>query len=376
MAELEPRNGVLGPEVTQAGADEADARGSTTALTLQCDQNLQNALAPPSTSGEEVDASPAVLNDDSLITVLRGQASTLTSRDSLHYDITGYKKAIIFNHKKFSPRFDLNERRGTELDVKAIEKTFSALKWKVEVCNDYTCAQIREAMSALQTNSDTNSVSALAVFILSHGEDNGTVFAQDSMYRVDHDILYPLAADKCPLLAGKPKLIFVQACQGKNTDPGIEVRRRHTSQDSASTYKIPNYSDFLIFQASFWDHYSFRSSETGSWFIQALCTKINDSCEYDSLMDTLLEVSRFVSLEKESNVPTRPHLHQKKQTPLLYSTLLRRMYLKGGEEQLAAIAAARSAASSTAAAAAGSHSRSRELMDTTHPKSKPDCICM
>ena len=70
-------------------------------------------------------------------------------------------------------------------------------------------------MSALQTNSDTNSISALAVFILSHGEDNGTVFAQDSMYRVDHDILYPLAADKCPLLAGKPKLIFVQACQGK-----------------------------------------------------------------------------------------------------------------------------------------------------------------
>ena len=48
----------------------------------------------------------------------------------------------------------------------------------------------------------------------------------------------------------------------------------------------------------------------------------------DSLLDTLLAVSRFISLEKESNVPSRPQLHQKKQTPLMYSTLLRRMYLK------------------------------------------------
>ena len=56
-------------------------------------------------------------------------------------------------------------------------------------------------------------ISALAIFILSHGEDNGTIFAADYPFRVDHDILFPLAADKCPGLAGKPKLIFVQVCE-------------------------------------------------------------------------------------------------------------------------------------------------------------------
>ena len=76
----------------------------------------------------------------------------------------------------------------------------------------------RDVMNNLQTSKETSQICSLAVFILSHGEDNGTVFASDSMYRVDHDILYPLAADKCPLLAGKPKLIFVQACQGKVKD--------------------------------------------------------------------------------------------------------------------------------------------------------------
>merc|ERR1712179_326779 len=118
-----------------------------------------------------------------------------------------------------------------------------------------------------------------------------------------------LAADKSPNLAGKPKLVFVQACQGQETDAGSTVtererRRRHTSQDNTtSTYKIPNYADFLIFQASFWDHFSFRSSETGSWFVQALCNKIDKSSESEPLFDILLTVSHSVALNKESNVP-------------------------------------------------------------------------
>ena len=36
-----------------------------------------------------------------------------------------------------------------------------------------------------------------------------------------------------------------------------------------------------------------------------------------------------MAINKESNVPNRGHLDKKKQVPLLYSTMLRRMYLKG-----------------------------------------------
>ena len=36
------------------------------------------------------------------------------------------------------------------------------------------------------------------------------MFAADYPFRVDHDILVSLAADKCPGLAGRPKLVFVQ----------------------------------------------------------------------------------------------------------------------------------------------------------------------
>ena len=102
--------------------------------------------------------------------------------------------------------------------------------------------------------------------------------------------------EKCPALAGKRKMIFVQACQGQDTDPGTTVlpldgRHRHTSQDNnTATYKIPNYADFVIFQASFWQHYSFRSGDTGSWFIQALCRQIDRSAPEDAFFDILLDV--------------------------------------------------------------------------------------
>ena len=37
------------------------------------------------------------------------------------------------------------------------------------------------------------------------------------IFRIDAVISSPLTADNCPGLAGRPKLIFVQACQGKVT---------------------------------------------------------------------------------------------------------------------------------------------------------------
>lgn len=286
--------------------------------------------ARPSADLSEVDAKPIVWPSGSSPS---DPISVPTGKDNKCYALEGTKKVVIFNQKIFAPRLKLSPRKGTEIDVKSIQNTFKSLDWDIDLYNDCTVAQIREVILKQIQLSEEN-FAALAIFILSHGEDNGTIFASDYPFRVDHDILFQLAADKSPNLAGKPKLVFVQACQGQETDAGSNVterdrRRRHTSQDSTSTYKIPNYADFLIFQASFWDHYSFRSSETGSWFIQALCSSIDQSATDEALFDILLSVSHSVAINKESNVPNRGHLDKKKQVPLLYSTMLRRMYLKG-----------------------------------------------
>jgi len=223
--------------------------------------------ARPSADPSEVDAKPLSWSRECAPPTA---LSVPTARDSLSYNLSGLKRVLIFNQKNFASRLKLNPRNGTEVDVKSIESTFKSLDWSVTTYTDSTVAQIRDIILK-EVQLSEQEVSALAIFILSHGEDNGTIFASDYPFRVDHDILGQLTADKCPRLVGRPKLLFVQACQGQATDQGVNVtdrRRRHTSQDNTATYKIPNYADFLIFQASFWDHFSFRSSETGSWFIQ------------------------------------------------------------------------------------------------------------
>ena len=50
----------------------------------------------------------------------------------------------MMGHQPTSASIDANMNfEGTELDVNAIEKTFSALSWKVDVHNDLTTNEIR-----------------------------------------------------------------------------------------------------------------------------------------------------------------------------------------------------------------------------------------
>ena len=78
----------------------------------------------------------------------------------------------------------------------------------------------------------------------------------------------------------------------------------------------------LLFQASYHGHYSFRSSK-GSWFVQSLCAHFSESRPEDEIHTVLTRVKRFVALNKTSNVPKKPQLHDKKQSPLSTDSLIR-----------------------------------------------------
>ena len=179
--------------------------------------------------------------------------TTLTQMDDAHYNLSeGRRLAIVFNHENYHPSRGLGQRRGTESDCQAIEKTFKqTLGFDVHTYDDLSVDRIRNVIRDIQT--EEVELACLAVFILTHGEENGILHSYDSSYKLDKEIISELLPEPCPSLAGKPKMIFVQACQGKATDDGsvIRPRSRHTSTDgglSGSNYRIPHYSDFLIFQ--------------------------------------------------------------------------------------------------------------------------------
>ena len=75
----------------------------------------------------------------------------------------------------------------------------------------------------------------------------GILYSSDQPYKPDRIWSY-FNAERCPSLAGKPKLFFIQACQGDQLDSGMKLKPvAHTETDSAAlSYKIPSHADFLI----------------------------------------------------------------------------------------------------------------------------------
>lgn len=111
--------------------------------------------------------------------------------------------------------------------------------------------------------------------------------------------------DRFSTLAGKPKLFFIQACQGYKLDNGVTLHH-NTLTDSKSTemsFSIPLYADFLIVYATFPGHKAWRTAEYGSWFIQILCSELDKHGEeYDILILPTVATQRF-ALDFVSNVP-------------------------------------------------------------------------
>ena len=115
------------------------------------------------------------------------------------------------------------------------------------VYDDLTWKEIDRILesAALENHADAD---CILVAVLSHGE-LGILYASDHAYKPDK-LWTQFNAENCPSLAGKPKLFFVQACQGDQLDGGVHldpVSGGTTQTDSsAMSYKIPTHADFLI----------------------------------------------------------------------------------------------------------------------------------
>jgi len=229
--------------------------------------------------------------------------------------------AVIFNHDTFETDH-YAPREGSKIDVKNLYEKFSSLLFDVTIHENLEYSEIKNTISKLAAQ-DHSDADCLVVIIMTHGE-NGLLTPRDSqiLYKVE-TLWTPFTADKCPTLAGKPKLFFIQACRGKKLDAGVRAyKERRTQHDSnPSSFKIPTHADFLIAYSSIEGFYSFRNKDTGSWFIQSLCEELNAT---DNLLQILTRTTRRVTqLESDSDMI---QYHTKKQVPSITSMLTRDLY--------------------------------------------------
>ncbi|KAM6079972.1 caspase-10 isoform 1-T1 [Theristicus caerulescens] len=185
---------------------------------------------------------------------------------------------LVINNVSFDG--SLQERKGSCKDAGELERVFTWLGLDVRTYKNLTSLQIKDVMQTWQRLEDHKDRDCFICCILSHGE-SGAIYGKDEELVSIRMIMSHFTAKQCPQLAEKPKLFFIQACQGKEIQRPVYVEADAQIPDLPSMQQsvspsesIPEEADFLLGMATIDGYVSFRHIEQGAWYIQALCSKL------------------------------------------------------------------------------------------------------
>ncbi|NWY11211.1 CASPA protein, partial [Aphelocoma coerulescens] len=202
---------------------------------------------------------------------------------SFPQNMTSYKMdgphrgfCLIINNVNFNS----SQRKGSCKDAEQLERVFTWLGLDVRTYTDLTSGDIRSLMQTWQHLQDHKDRNCFVCCILSHGE-SGAIYGTDEKLVLIRTLMSHFTASQCPHLAAKPKLFFIQACQGNKIQRPVHLDTDAQTPDLSSMQEsfplfesIPEEADFLLSMATVDGYVSFRHIEEGTWYIQALCSKL------------------------------------------------------------------------------------------------------
>ncbi|KAF1666556.1 Caspase-8, partial [Aptenodytes patagonicus] len=196
---------------------------------------------------------------------------------------------------------NMKDRDGTDVDAAALRRVFSKLHFTIAEYRDLTAEEIRKTVNIYQCE-DHKDKDCFVCCILSHGK-KGIVYGVDGQEVPIQELTTSFTGQNCRSLAGKPKVFFVQACQGDACQKGVTIETDSGEQDSSVETDarfqldcIPAEADFLLGMATLQDYVSYRSPRQGTWYIQALCQHLECSCPRgEDILTILTAVNQEVS---------------------------------------------------------------------------------
>lgn len=134
--------------------------------------------------------------------------------------------------------------------------------------NEKKAQEIVKIMNKFQMKNHTDR-DCFVCCILTHGQSQAILGTDNEVVKINF-IVSKFSPQNCKTLAEKPKLFFIQACQGKNAQGAHLIE-----EDAVSSIKtIPNDADVLIGMSTVDGCFSYRHIEMGTWYIQALCSNL------------------------------------------------------------------------------------------------------
>ncbi|KAM6948210.1 caspase-8-like [Aplochiton taeniatus] len=281
----------------------------------------------------------------SALNAIRGNKTTLQAILTVDYSLILNK---VYEHKLVTDREYRKLKDIPRLDVEGhvIELVDKLMSKGEDICkgflhllqNDCEIQQTFPTLTGIQkygakewSNSNFTELNvppqhgdAFICCILSHG-DKGSVYGTCGGLLPIEKITSTFNGGNCPTLIDKPKLFFIQACQGLTRQHGVVADGGASEADAYPPYMVftPEKADTLVAIATVQNYAAFRDPAEGSWFIQSLCSQLEVGCRRgDDIVTILTRVNDKVS---QMQPPVNPALN--KQIPEVRYTLRRKLVL-------------------------------------------------
>ncbi|NXS46705.1 CASP1 protein, partial [Balaeniceps rex] len=245
---------------------------------------------------------------------------------------TRTRRALLICNIEFE---SLSRRNGAEVDVEGMTKLLEGLGYVVDVHRNLTSQGMATVMKDFADRREHWTSDSTFLVFMSHGVRAGlcgTKSRDENTDILSLDTIYEKFNNKhCQALLGKPKVVIIQACRGGNVGSVIVSDAADSAMPApSSAHAIPAglegdticevhlESDFATLHSSTPDTVSWRSSVTGTLFIQRLIEQFrNHACN-----SHLEEIFRKV-LQSFENFPRQ--LPSKER-----ATMVRKFYLFPG----------------------------------------------
>ena len=228
-------------------------------------------------------------------------------------------KVFIINNETFENKKKLPYRQGSDVDAKNLESLFTQLQFEVVIAKDQKAQEMIDFLTNERDKVNWHDMECVVLIIMSHGEKNDIYGTGGKLTKLK-DMTDIFSSSQCPELKEKPRLVFVQACRGENTETDFQVTKRANQKDKVGdamkdmtvadngehdtldavpgkvTGKtVHSATHFFIAYATPEGTPAYRNIESGSWFLNAIVWTFKYHAHTNDIHQLLSKVNSLVS---------------------------------------------------------------------------------
>uniref|UniRef100_A0A2K5K4B3 Uncharacterized protein n=1 Tax=Colobus angolensis palliatus TaxID=336983 RepID=A0A2K5K4B3_COLAP len=247
--------------------------------------------------------------------------------------------ALVLSNVHFTGEKELEFRSGGDVDHSTLVTLFKLLGYDVHVLHDQTAQEMQEKLQNFARLPAHRVTDSCIVALLSHGVE-GAIYGVDGKLLQLQEVFRFFDNANCPSLQNKPKMFFIQACRGDETDRGVDQQdgKNHAGspgceesdagKEKLPKMRLPTRSDMICGYACLKGTAAMRNTKRGSWYIEALAQVFSERACDMHVADMLVKVNALIK-DREGYAPGT-EFHRCKEMSEYCSTLCRHLYLFPG----------------------------------------------